>query len=168
MGSNWDPVQPKINNTKNFCCLKKSDWIKYKLPTLTLLVAQSYLTLCDPKNCSPPGSSVPEILQARILEWVAIPFSRGSSRPRDRTQVSRTTGNPFKTHIIFPACIFLYFCYFPTLWSNYCFFSKSCPCSHLCYLEYPVSKYNSTLQIPAHPSESIHSIYMKHSLIVKH
>ena len=55
-------------------CLKKSDWIKYKLPALTLLVAQLYLTLCDPKNCHPPGSSVPEILQARTQEWVAISF----------------------------------------------------------------------------------------------
>ena len=44
-----------------------------------VLVAQSCPTLCDPMDCSPPGSSVHEILQARILEWVAIPFSRGSS-----------------------------------------------------------------------------------------
>ena len=50
--------------------------------------AQSYLTLCDPVDCSPPVSSVHGILQAGILEWVAIPFSRGSSQPRDRTQVS--------------------------------------------------------------------------------
>ena len=42
-------------------------------------------TLCDPMVCNPPGSSVPEILQARILVWVAIPFSRGSSRPGDQT-----------------------------------------------------------------------------------
>ena len=40
-------------------------------------------TLCKPMDCSPPGSSVHGILQARILEWVAIPFSRGSSQPRD-------------------------------------------------------------------------------------
>ena len=46
-------------------------------------VAQSCLTLCDPMNCSPPGSSVHEISQARILERVAIPFSRGSFRPGD-------------------------------------------------------------------------------------
>ena len=45
-------------------------------------------TLCDPMDCSLPGSSVYGILQARILEWVAIPFSRGSSHPRDRTSVS--------------------------------------------------------------------------------
>ena len=42
---------------------------------------QSCLTLCNPMDCSPPGSSVQGTLQARILEWVAIPFSRGSSQP---------------------------------------------------------------------------------------
>ena len=45
-------------------------------------------TLCDPKDCSPPGSSVHGILQARILEWVAMPSSTGSRWPRDRTRVS--------------------------------------------------------------------------------
>ena len=49
---------------------------------------QSCLTLCDPMDCSLPGSSVHEILQARTLEWVAMLFSRGSSRPRDGTRVS--------------------------------------------------------------------------------
>ena len=44
-------------------------------------VAQSCLTLCDPVDCSPPGSSVHGILQARILDWVAISFSRVSSQP---------------------------------------------------------------------------------------
>ena len=44
-----------------------------------VLVAQSCLTLCDPMDYSPPGSSVHGILQARILEWIAIPFSRGFS-----------------------------------------------------------------------------------------
>ena len=47
------------------------------------LVAQSGPTLCNPVDYSPPGSSVHGILQARIQEWVAIPFSRGSSQPRD-------------------------------------------------------------------------------------
>ena len=46
---------------------------------------QSCLILCDLIDCSPPGSSVHGILQARILEWVAMPYSRGSSQPRDRT-----------------------------------------------------------------------------------
>ena len=50
-----------------------------------VLVTQSCSTLCDPMDCSPPGSSVGGILQARILKWVVISFSKGSSRPRDWT-----------------------------------------------------------------------------------
>ena len=50
-------------------------------------VAQSCLTLCDPLDYTAHG-----ILQARILEWVAVPFSRGSSQPGDGTQVSRIAG----------------------------------------------------------------------------
>ena len=53
---------------------------------------QSCPTLCYPIDCSPLGSSIHGILQARILEWVAISFSRGSSRPRDRTWVSQIVG----------------------------------------------------------------------------
>ena len=49
--------------------------------------AQCYPTLCDPMDCTVHG-----ILQARVLEWVAFPFSRGSSQPRDRTQVSHIAG----------------------------------------------------------------------------
>ena len=49
---------------------------------------QSSLTLFDPMDCSPPGSSVHGILQARILEWVAMPSSRGSSQPRNQNFVS--------------------------------------------------------------------------------
>ena len=52
------------------------------------LVAQLCPTLCNPKDCSPPGFSINGILQARILKWVAISFSRGSSCPRDRTRIS--------------------------------------------------------------------------------
>ena len=51
-------------------------------------VAQSCLTLCNPMDCSLPGSSVHGIFQAIVLEWIAISFSKGSSRPRDWTQVS--------------------------------------------------------------------------------
>ena len=58
-------------------------------------VIQSCLTLCDPMDCSLPGSSVHGILQAGILEWVATSSSRRSSRPRDRTQVSCITGRFF-------------------------------------------------------------------------
>ena len=59
------------------------------------LVAQSCLTPCDPMDCNPPGSSVHGILQAGILEWVALPSSRGSSQPKDRTAVSRIAGRFF-------------------------------------------------------------------------
>ena len=52
------------------------------------LVAKSGPILCDPMDCSPPGSSAHGIPQARILEWVAISFSMGSSQPRDGTNVS--------------------------------------------------------------------------------
>ena len=55
---------------------------------VSCVCAQLCLTLCDPMDYSPPGSSVHGIHQARILEWVAISFSRESSRPRDRIHVS--------------------------------------------------------------------------------
>ena len=71
----------------NFLICWVSEWVSE--------VAQSCPTLCDPVECSPPGSSVHGTLQARILEWVAISFSRGSSQPRDRTQVSRIAGRCF-------------------------------------------------------------------------
>ena len=48
-------------------------------------VVQSWPTLCDPMECSPPGASVHGIVQARILEWVTMSSSRGSSQPGDRT-----------------------------------------------------------------------------------
>ena len=57
-------------------------------PKVKVLVAQLCLTLCDPMNCSLPVSSVHGILQARILEWVSMSFSRGSSQHRDQTRVS--------------------------------------------------------------------------------
>ena len=56
-----------------------------------MLSCFSCVWLCNPIDCSPPGSSVHGILQARILEWVSIPFSRWSSRPRDWTQVVSLT-----------------------------------------------------------------------------
>ena len=59
-----------------------------------VLVTQSHPALCDPRT-SLPGSSVHGIFQARILEWVAIPFSRGSSQPRDRIRVSCIVGRSF-------------------------------------------------------------------------
>ena len=65
------------------------------------LVTKLYLTLCDPVDCSPPGSSAHGILQARILEWVAMPSSRGSSKPRDLSHVSYVSCNGrWKWHLV--------------------------------------------------------------------
>ena len=60
-----------------------------------VLVTKSCLTLCDPRGCILPGSSVHGILQARILEWVAISFSRGSSWLRNWMWVSHVAGRFF-------------------------------------------------------------------------
>ena len=87
--------------SSNLGAWKPQEWgpASCKLPgqllreCMCMLVSQSSPTLCDPRDCSPPGSSVHGILQARILEWVS--FSRGSSRPRDRTWVSCTAGRFF-------------------------------------------------------------------------
>ena len=67
----------------------------YFIMKVKVLVAQLCPTLCDLMDCSLPGSCVHGILQARILEWVAIFFSRGSSWPRDRTWVSWIAGRSF-------------------------------------------------------------------------
>ena len=66
-------------------CLVASLKVKVKVKSLSP-------TLCAPMDCSLPGSSVRGILQARVLEWVAIFFSRRSSQPRDQTRVSRIAG----------------------------------------------------------------------------
>ena len=74
-------------------------------------VTQSCPTLCDPMDCSLAGSSPHGILQARVLEWVAISFSRGSSRLRDRTRVScipLTSEPPGKPVLLYRNAI--YFC----------------------------------------------------------
>ena len=73
-----------------------------------VLVAQSYPILCDPMACSLPGFSVHGIFQARVLEWVAISFSRGSSRLRDWTQVSWIAGRCFTLWASHRGCINLH------------------------------------------------------------
>ena len=70
----------------HFCILMKSESFDPSLKCVrACLVTQSCPALCNPMDCSPPGSPVHGILQARILEWVAISFSTGSSQPRDHT-----------------------------------------------------------------------------------
>ena len=63
--------------------------------SVKVLVTQSCLTIYNPMDCSPPGSSAHGIFQARILEWVAISYSRGSSQLRDRTHLSCIAGRFF-------------------------------------------------------------------------
>ena len=86
-GQSWNNLSKKINKI----ILDYNPW------EVKVLVVQSCPTLLDPKDCSPPGSSVHGIPQARILERVAIPFCRGSFWPRDRTHVSCTAGRFFTT-----------------------------------------------------------------------
>ena len=89
----WNLLEFLFLNIFNPCLVESAyvePWIQKESE-----IAQSCLTVCDPVDCSPPGSSVHGILQARILEWVAISFSRGSSQPRDRTRVSRIAGRRF-------------------------------------------------------------------------
>ena len=69
-------------------------WSGVPLPSL-VLSHQTCPTLCDPMDCNPPGSSVHGILQAGILEWVAMPSPRGSSQLKDQTEVSCIAGGFF-------------------------------------------------------------------------
>ena len=78
--SRFYPAFPALTFCITMCCAKS---------------LQLGLTLCNPMDCSPSSASVHGISQARILEWVAIPFSMGSSRPRDRTFISCIAGRLF-------------------------------------------------------------------------
>ena len=93
LNSIWKGSGPK--RTKTIMPKKEREWTcgrKYSVSAAAAKSLQLCLTLCDPIDGSPPGSSVHGILQARILEWVAIPFSRGCSQPRGWTQVSCIAG----------------------------------------------------------------------------
>ena len=118
-------------------------------------VAQSCLTLCDPVDCSLPGSSVHGILQARILKWVAISFSRGSSRPRDQTQVSRTGGRCFGIQNCCGPETVICFLYFPPFLSIYCSYPLPVSllyidmCGKITYFQFPGSQ--NKRSIPKEP-----------------
>ena len=85
-----------------------------RITIMCVLVAQSCPTICDAMDSSPPGSSVHGIFQARILEWVAIPFSRASSQPRDQTWVSCIAGSFFTVWAMREASS-----YFPFVFRNF-------------------------------------------------
>ena len=82
--------------------ISKNSKILWSLLKWKSKVTQSCLTPCDPMDRSLPSFSVHEIFKARVLEWVASSFSRGSSWPRDRTQVSHTVGRCFALCTTFP------------------------------------------------------------------
>ena len=95
---------------------------------LFVLVAQSCLTLCNPMSCSPPGSSIHGVLQARILEWIAIPFSRRSSQPRDWTWVSCIGGRFFTIWATRGGCYIVGPCYLFTFYiSQFSSVAQLCP-----------------------------------------
>ena len=99
-----------------------------------VLVAQSCPTLWDPMDCSPPGSSIHGIFQARVLEWVAISFFRESYWPRDQTQVSCIAGRFFTSwatrEALFWNSVFnwMYLSLFPLLFTSL-LFSTICKAS---------------------------------------
>ena len=96
----WCGAEPLVSLRFVCICVHMYSWLRS--------VTQSCLTLCDPMDYSPPGSSPHWILQARILGWVVILFCKGSSWPRDRTLVSCIAG------------IF----FFLTIWVTYLFFFR--------------------------------------------
>ena len=96
-------VSPREDRGLEFSSRRKGQFFFFSPTFLSLSkdyiseseVIQSCPTLCNPMDCRLPGSSVHGILKARVLEWVAISFSRGSSRPSDRTWVSCIVGRHF-------------------------------------------------------------------------
>ena len=86
--SPWGPKGSDMTEWLNWAELTKIYQLKFVyISEFTHSVTALCLTLCNPMDCSPPDSSVYGVFQARILEWVAISFSRGSSQPSDQTRV---------------------------------------------------------------------------------
>ena len=84
----WEFIAPHGKKLENLVTQASQAGISTLNSPLASMCAQSCPTLCDPTDCSPPGSSVHGVFQARILGWVAISSSRGSSQLRDQTHVS--------------------------------------------------------------------------------
>ena len=118
-------LRVRFSNTPSH---KISSIIVIEIKVCCAKLFQSCPTLCDPMDCSPPGSTIHAILQARILEWVAMPSSRGSSWPREQSCVASLLyylcyyqGSPnqsvvlFKTWENFGVCEYFFFIYFQHL-----------------------------------------------------
>ena len=96
-GEHWSPtfLAPGTGFVEDNFSTDRGGWWFQDDSKWKWVFTHSCLTLCDPMDCSLPGSSVHGILQVRILGWIAIPFSRRSSQPRDQIQVSRVAGRFF-------------------------------------------------------------------------
>ena len=81
------PDLPAASDDRGSCCVLQLNKSNISARTWKCEL-QLCFTLCDPRDCSPPGFSVHGILQARILEWIDVSFSRGSSLSRDQTHIS--------------------------------------------------------------------------------
>ena len=101
-------------------------WISSDIYLYLCMLSCFSHTLCDPRDGSPPGSSVQGVLQARILEWVAMPSSRGSSQPRDQIQVSCIAGGFFTVWAIREALLVACYAFSP---KNRPFGQMFFPCS---------------------------------------
>ena len=123
---------------------------------------QSCLTLWDTRDNSPPGSSVHGIFQARILEWVAIPFSGGSSRPRDQTCISCVSCNGRR---ILDHCTT---CKVPLLPHRWFDFSPWGPlCTSAVYLSFPVFRRHIVLFTIASSAPGTILAHSRHPSVVK-
>ena len=144
----WSFEQPLLWNTWS-CLLPAVCWIflfSYQHVEKESEVTRSCLTLCNSMDCSPPASSVHGNFQARVLEWVAISFSRGCSQPRDWTHVSHIAGRHFSTWapreaLISPHARELYIFHIWVLGQIYLsskHFSHSLACLFLIILSFPI------------------------------
>ena len=109
----WDMSQPFVRRIQALYTACLSSLCGKNVLYIRLTVCVSHSVLSDSLRlhyCSPPDSSVHGLLQARILEWVAIPFSRGSFQPRDRTQVSGIAGTFFTSWTIREAHCIAFIC----------------------------------------------------------
>ena len=103
--SHWSKIRVMVSLSFFLEAVGKKEspfWARFCLVRMCVCELLSHVWLCDPMDCSPLGSSVHEILQVRMLEWVALPFSRGSSQPRDWTRGSCTAGRFFIFSSYFP------------------------------------------------------------------
>ena len=99
----FEKVLPERLLRENTLDSKTPDILNLKRISVCAKSLQLCTAVCDPMDCSPSDSSVHGILQARILEWVAMPSSRGSSQPRDRTRIS------YVSYALATVCLFVCF-----------------------------------------------------------